>query len=63
METVAGIERLTEEVEMMLRGEYVGGVKEVNDEVLIRGRREREGEERRSVDGEGKGRRGRCVCM
>jgi len=49
---------------MMLRGEYVGGVKEVNDEILIRGRREREGEERRSVDGEGNGRRGRrCVCM
>ena len=49
---------------MMLRGEYVGGVKEVDDEILIRGRREREGEERRSVDGEGKGRNGKkCVVM
>jgi len=65
LETVAGIERLTEEVERVLRGEYVGGVREVCDEVLIRGRKDGEVKRRRSsVDGEGKGRKGkRCVCM
>ena len=62
METVAGIERLTEEVERVLRGEYVGGVREVCDEVLIRGR---EGRQRGAKgDGEGKKKREkRCVCM
>lgn len=39
-ETVASIERLDEEVLRVLRSEYVGGVKEVYDEVLIRCRKE-----------------------
>jgi len=60
--TVAGIERLTEEVEMMLRGEYVGGVKEVNDEILMRGRREYDGGAK--VKGEERKDKGRkCICM
>jgi len=47
---------------MMLRGEYVGGVKEVNDEILMRGRREYDGGAK--VKGEERKDKGRkCICM
>jgi hypothetical protein len=53
--TVTGIETLTEEVERMLRGEYVGGVREVAFDAVERGRRDGEGRRKK---------RGRdCACM
>jgi hypothetical protein len=53
--TVAGIETLTEEAERMLRGEYVGGVREVAVNAVERGRRDGEGTRKK---------RGRdCACM
>jgi hypothetical protein len=53
--TVTGIETLTEEVERMLRGEYVGRVREVAVDAV--GRVRRDGEGRRKKRGRG------CACM
>jgi len=46
----------------VLRGGYVGGVREVRDEVLIRGREGRQRGAKGDEEGKEK-RRKRCVCM